>query len=54
MLPKFCHLIRTPTGEAVVNQTLPAIVAMLLGGAVLALQAPTNAMLAWAACGVCR
>ena len=28
------------------NQTLPAIVAMLIGGAFLALQAPTNAMLA--------
>jgi bacterial/archaeal transporter family-2 protein len=29
-----------------VNQALPAIVAMLIGGAFLALQAPTNAMLA--------
>ncbi|HWE46707.1 MAG TPA: DMT family transporter [Caulobacteraceae bacterium] len=28
------------------NQTLPAVIAMLIGGAFLALQAPTNAMLA--------
>ncbi len=46
MLPNFRLLTRTATEEAVVNQTLPAIVAMLIGGAFLALQAPTNAMLA--------